>query len=52
MGIPSACDYVVAHASAEIRLSELAIGLGPYVIGPAVERKVGLANFSTLYQLP
>ena len=34
--------------SAEIKLSELAIGIGPFVVGPAVERKIGLSAFSQL----
>jgi methylglutaconyl-CoA hydratase len=46
VGITAACDYTLAHESASIRLSELALGLGPFLIGPAVERKLGKANFS------
>jgi methylglutaconyl-CoA hydratase len=45
VGILSACDYVIAHQSASIRLSELALGIGPFIIGPAVERKIGKAAF-------
>lgn len=48
VGLASACDLVYATKFASIRLSELAIGIGPFVIGPAVERKVGLARFSEL----
>jgi len=48
VGIISACDYAIATQVASIRLSELAIGIGPFVIGPAVERKIGLAGFSNL----
>jgi len=48
VGIISACDYVFALESADIKLSELSIGIGPFVIAPAVERKIGLAAFSEL----
>lgn len=48
VGVVAACDYVLATEAASIRLSELAIGIGPFVIGPAVQRKVGLAAFSEL----
>jgi len=48
VGIISACDYVFASEKADIKLSELSIGIGPFVIAPAVERKIGLAAFSEL----
>jgi methylglutaconyl-CoA hydratase len=48
IGIISACDYVFALENADIKLSELSIGIGPFVIAPAVERKIGLAAFSEL----
>lgn len=48
VGILSACDYVFAFENAAIKLSELSIGIGPFVISPAVERKIGLAAFSEL----
>lgn len=48
VGIASAADYTLAHQSAEIKLSELAVGIGPFVVGPAVERKVGTARFQAL----
>jgi len=48
VGIISACDYVFALEDAAIKLSELSIGIGPFVIAPAVERKIGLAAFSEL----
>ena len=41
VGIVAASDYVLALPGASLRLSELAVGIGPFVIGPAVERKVG-----------
>lgn len=41
VGIAAACDYVFATENASIKLSELAIGIGPFVIEPAVSRKIG-----------
>jgi methylglutaconyl-CoA hydratase len=48
VGLAAACDYTMATRYASIRLSELAVGIGPFVIGPAVERKMGLSAFSQL----
>jgi methylglutaconyl-CoA hydratase len=48
VGLVAACDYTIASKYASVRLSELAIGIGPFVIGPAVERKIGLSAFSNL----
>jgi methylglutaconyl-CoA hydratase len=48
VGIAAAVDYAIAVESAEIKLSELAVGIGPFVVGPAVERKIGTSAFSTL----
>ena len=48
VGIAAAVDYAIATQDAEIRLSELAVGIGPFVIGPAVERKIGLSAYSQL----
>jgi methylglutaconyl-CoA hydratase len=48
VGIIAACDYIFALESASIKLSELSIGIGPFVIAPAVERKIGLSAFSEL----
>ena len=48
VGLVAAADYAIATEQAEIRLSELAIGIGPFVVGPAVERKIGLSAFSQL----
>ena len=45
VGLIAASDYVVATRGASLKLSELAVGLGPFVIGPAVERKVGPGAF-------
>jgi methylglutaconyl-CoA hydratase len=48
VGIAAAADYCMASKWASIRLSELAVGMGPFVIGPAVERKIGLSAFSQM----
>jgi methylglutaconyl-CoA hydratase len=48
VGLASACDYVLATEAASIKLSELSIGIGPFVIAPAVERKIGKAALSEL----
>lgn len=48
VGIASAVDYCVATKYADIKLSELAVGIGPFVVGPAVERKLGLSAMSEL----
>jgi len=48
VGLASATDYCMATEAASIKLSELAVGIGPFVVGPAVERKLGKAAFSQL----
>jgi methylglutaconyl-CoA hydratase len=48
VGICAAADYCIASQYATIKLSELAVGFGPFVIGPAVERRMGLSAFSEL----
>ena len=48
VGLAAAADYAIAAEGAEIRLSELALGIGPFVIGPAIQRKIGLSSFSQL----
>ena len=48
VGLAAAVDYAIAVESADVKLSELAVGIGPFVIGPAVERKIGLSAFSQL----
>lgn len=48
VGLASAADYCLATEAASIKLSELAIGIGPFVISPAVIRKIGLPAFSQL----
>ena len=48
VGMASATDYCFATKFASVKLSELAIGIGPFVVGPAVERKVGISAFSAM----
>lgn len=48
VGLVAAADYAIALEGSDIKLSELAIGIAPFVVGPAVERKIGLAAFSAL----
>jgi methylglutaconyl-CoA hydratase len=48
VGICAAADYAFALPGASVKLSELAIGIGPFVVGPVIERKIGLAAFSQL----
>jgi methylglutaconyl-CoA hydratase len=48
VGIAAAADYTLAMEGADVKLSELAIGIGPFVIGPAVERKIGKSAFTAL----
>jgi methylglutaconyl-CoA hydratase len=48
VGLASAVDYCFAMETAAIKLSELAVGIGPFVIGPAVERKAGISAFSQM----
>ncbi|MBI4945601.1 MAG: enoyl-CoA hydratase/isomerase family protein [Bacteroidetes bacterium] len=48
VGLAAAADYTLAVKDASVRLSELALGIGPFVVGPAVERKVGASAFTAL----
>jgi methylglutaconyl-CoA hydratase len=48
VGMAAAVDICFATAHADVKLSELAVGIGPFVVGPAVERKIGLSAFSQL----
>lgn len=52
VGLACAVDIAYAHENASARLSELAIGIGPFVVGPAVERKVGPGTFGLLSATP
>lgn len=48
VGIACAADYTLALDTASVKLSELAVGIGPFVVGPAVERKLGTSAFTAL----
>lgn len=48
VGLAAACDYALATSKSAVKLSELAVGIGPFVVGPAVERKTGTAAFSAM----
>ncbi|MCG9971484.1 enoyl-CoA hydratase/isomerase family protein [Christiangramia crocea] len=48
VGLVAACDYAMATDAAAIKLSELSIGIGPFVIAPAVERKMGIDALAEL----
>ena len=48
VGIVAASDYVLAVHEAPVRLSELAVGIGPFVVGPAIERRIGKSAFAAM----
>ncbi len=48
VGLISSCDYCLATETSSIKLSELTMGIGPFVIEPSVSRKMGLSAFSEL----
>lgn len=48
VGLAAAADYAIAAEGADVKLSELAIGIGPFVVGPVLERKMGISSFSQL----
>ncbi|HIP36052.1 MAG TPA: enoyl-CoA hydratase/isomerase family protein [Crocinitomix sp.] len=48
VGVASAVDYCFATKFASVKLSELAVGIGPFVVGPAVQRKIGMSAMSQL----
>jgi methylglutaconyl-CoA hydratase len=48
VGLASSVDFCFATTKASVKLSELAVGIGPFVVGPAVERKVGLSAMSQM----
>ena len=48
VGIAAATDYCMATQHASIKLSEFTIGIGPFVVSPAIERKIGLSALSQL----
>lgn len=48
VGLASATDYCMATKFAEIKLSELNVGIGPFVVGPAIQRKLGVSGMSQI----
>ena len=48
VGIAATADYTLATSEASVRLSELQLGIGPFVVGPAIERKIGKTAFITM----
>jgi methylglutaconyl-CoA hydratase len=48
IGMIAACDYVFAMETAAVRLSELAVGIGPFIVGPVIERRVGPGAFAAM----
>ncbi|HEX7020859.1 MAG TPA: enoyl-CoA hydratase/isomerase family protein [Gemmatimonadaceae bacterium] len=48
VGVVAASDYAMATSSAALRLSELAVGIGPFVVGPVIERKIGPGPFAAM----
>jgi methylglutaconyl-CoA hydratase len=48
VGLIAASDYALAVTGADIKLSELTVGIGPFVVGPVIEKKLGPAAFSAL----
>ena len=48
VGLAAAGDYTFAVAGASAKLSELAVGIGPFVVGPAIERRIGCAAFAAM----
>ncbi|HUZ59256.1 MAG TPA: enoyl-CoA hydratase/isomerase family protein [Hanamia sp.] len=48
VGLAAAVDYAIAVKEAEVKLSELSIGMAPFVVGPAIKRKIGASAFSQL----
>lgn len=48
VGLAAAADYAIATEAAEVKLSELSIGFGPFIVGAAIERRIGLAGYSQL----
>jgi methylglutaconyl-CoA hydratase len=48
VGLVAAADYAIASSKADVKLSELALGFGPFVVGPVIERKIGPGAFAAL----
>ncbi len=48
VGLVAACDYAIAVKEADVKLSELSLGIGPFVVGPAIQKKIGISAYSQL----
>jgi len=48
VGVTAAADYAIAAPGAAVKLSELAVGIGPFVVGPVIERRIGTSSMSHL----
>jgi methylglutaconyl-CoA hydratase len=48
IGLVAASEYAIASQDAALRLSELAVGIGPFVVGPVIERRIGRAHFTAM----
>ena len=48
VGMVAAADYALAATAAQVKLSELAVGIGPFVVGPVIERRIGMGNYAAL----
>jgi methylglutaconyl-CoA hydratase len=48
VGLIAASDYVLAASGASAKLSELAIGIGPFIVGAVIQKKIGLAGFQAM----
>ncbi len=48
LGLIGVSDYVIAHESASLKLSELSLGIGPFVIAPVLKRKLGISHFMNI----
>ncbi len=48
VGVAAAGDYTIATSNASAKLSELAVGIGPFVVGPVIERRIGTAAFAAM----
>jgi len=48
VGLVAASDYAIAASHAQVKLSELAIGIGPFVVGPVIEHRIGRGHFAAL----
>jgi len=48
VGMVAAADYALATPAAQVKLSELAVGIGPFVVGPVIERRIGVGHYAAL----